>query len=417
MFLLKLAYKNLFRYWKRTLITALIIGMAVFVYLIMDSMLLGMEDMTYDNIIKYESGHIQIANKEYWEDKDELPLENLMALEPGFDKNLKNIDGYISKSPQLRFQALLNSRGDELPVIGYGINPDQALEVFELKESLVAGSFFSKGESKVVLGKTLAELMEVNLDDYITLIFKTSTETFNTIDAQVSGLLETTNPNINNNFVFLPLDIAQRTLSVGNNISRIVIRLDDKNQVNNAKNQIQNILGNNNDNLGVYAWNELEVAEVLNVDQVISKFLLAIILTIGAMGIINTVILAALERMEEIGMMKALGLKEKEIVFMFMYESIGIGIIGVVVGSILGALFIWYSVNFGLDYSIFMEGGGEKIMGDVGFPMVTEIYSSWNKNAFIIVNSFGLITSAVASIFPAYWAAKKDPVKAIQHRK
>ena len=267
------------------------------------------------------------------------------------------------------------------------------------------------------MGKTLAELMEVNLEDYITLIFKTSTETFNTIDAQVSGLLETTNPNINNNFVFLPLDIVQRTLSVGNNISRIVIRLDDKNQVNNAKNQIQNILGNNNDNLGVYAWNELEVAEVLNVDQVISKFLLAIILTIGAMGIINTVILAALERMEEIGMMKALGLKEKEIVFMFMYESIGIGIIGVVVGSILGALFIWYSVNFGLDYSIFMEGGGEKIMGDVGFPMVTEIYSSWNKNAFIIVNSFGLITSAVASIFPAYWAAKKDPVKAIQHRK
>ncbi len=417
MFLLKLAYKNLFRYWKRTLITALIIGMAVFVYLIMDSMLLGMEDMTYDNIIKYESGHIQIAKKEYWEDKDELPLENLMSLEPGFDKNLKNIDGYISKSPQLRFQALLNSQGDELPVIGYGINPDQALEVFELKESLVEGSFFSKEESKVVLGKTLAELMEVNLNDYITLIFRTSTETFNTIDVQVSGLLETTNPNINNNFVFLPLDIAQRTLSVGNNISRIVIRLDDKNQVNNAKNQIQNILDNNFDNVGVYAWNELEVAEVLNVDQVISKFLLAIILTIGAMGIINTVILAALERMEEIGMMKALGLKEKEIVFMFMYESIGIGIIGVVVGSILGALFIWYSVNFGLDYSIFMEGGGEKIMGDVGFPMETQIYSSWNTNAFIIVNSFGLITSAVASIFPAYWAAKKDPVKAIQHRK
>ena len=148
MFLLKLAYKNLFRYWKRTLITALIIGMAVFVYLIMDSMLLGMEDMTYDNIIKYESGHIQIANKEYWEDKDELPLENLMALEPGFDKNLKNIDGYISKSPQLRFQALLNSRGDELPVIGYGINPDQALEVFELKDSIVAGSFFPKEKAK-----------------------------------------------------------------------------------------------------------------------------------------------------------------------------------------------------------------------------------------------------------------------------
>ncbi|HMA59449.1 MAG TPA: FtsX-like permease family protein [Halanaerobiales bacterium] len=417
MFLLKLAYKNLFRYWKRTLIAAFIIAMAVFIYLTMDSMLLGMEDMTYENIIKYESGHLQIANKEYWEDKDELPLENLISLESRFNENIENINGYIFHSPQLRFQAILNSKGDELPVIGYGINPDQALEVFELKENLVAGTFFTKGERKVVLGSTLAELMEVDLDDYITLIFKTSTETFNTIDAQVSGLLETTNPNINNNFVYLPLDLAQDSLSVGDSISRIVIRLNGKNKVNDAKSQMENLLGNNINKIGVYAWDELEVAEVLSVDQVISKFLLAIILIIGAMGIINTVILAALERMEEIGMMKALGLKEREIVLTFMYESIGIGIIGVVVGTILGAITIWYLVNFGMDYAIFMEGGGEEIMGDVGFPMVTEIYSSWNLTAFIIVNTFGLITSALASIFPAYWAAKKNPVKAIEHRR
>jgi len=417
LFLLKLAYKNLFRYWKRTLIAAFIIAMAVFVYLIMDSMLLGMEDMTYENIIKYESGHLQIADKKYWEDKDELPLENLVPLESRFNEDIKKTEGYISQSPQLRFQALLNNKGDELPVIGVGINPTKALEVFDLKENLVVGTFFQNEERKVVLGKTSAELMDVNLGDYITLIFKTSTETFNTIDAQVSGLLETTNPNINNNFIYLPLDIAQNSLSVGNKVSRIIIRLNNKSQVNNAKSQLNNILGNNMNNLGVYTWNELEVAEVLNVDQVISKLLLAIILIIGAMGIINTVILAALERMEEIGMMKALGLKEREIVQVFMYESIGIGIIGVIVGSIFGALTIWYLVNFGMDYAIFMEGGGKEVMGDVGFPLVTKIYSSWNQTAFIIVNSFGLMTSALASIFPAYWAAKKDPIKALQHRK
>src|SRR6056297_2752317 len=391
--------------------------MAVFVYLIMDSMLLGMEDMTYENIIKYESGHLQIADKKYWEDKDELPLENLVPLESRFNEDIKKTEGYISQSPQLRFQALLNNKGDELPVIGVGINPTKALEVFDLKENLVVGTFFQNEERKVVLGKTLAELMDVNLGDYITLIFKTSTETFNTIDAQVSGLLETTNPNINNNFVYLPLDLAQDSLSVGDSISRIVIRLNGKNKVNDAKSQMENLLGNNINKIGVYAWDELEVAEVLSVDQVISKFLLAIILIIGAMGIINTVILAALERMEEIGMMKALGLKEREIVQVFMYESIGIGIIGVIVGSIFGALTIWYLVNFGMDYAIFMEGGGKEVMGDVGFPLVTKIYSSWNQTAFIIVNSFGLMTSALASIFPAYWAAKKDPIKALQHRK
>lgn len=78
MFLTRLAFKNLIRHKNRTLITAVIIAIAIFFYLIMDSLIGGMTEMSFDTIIDYEAGHLQIADRNYWDEKEELPLENLI---------------------------------------------------------------------------------------------------------------------------------------------------------------------------------------------------------------------------------------------------------------------------------------------------------------------------------------------------
>ena len=413
MFLLKLAFRNMFRHWKRTMGTALIIALAVFFYLAADSLLLGSEEIVYDNIIKYESGHLQIVNTEYWQEKNELPLDNLMVPDSKLIEKIKSTVGFSALSPQLKFRARLNNGGSELPVAGVGVNPEKALNVFTLEENLIAGSFFTQGERKVVLGKSLADLMELEIGDYITLLVKTTNKTFNTIEVEVGGLLETTNPNINRNFVYLPLKLAQRSLALDNKVSRIIVKLNDKDQAVSVKNQLLNTYKKDRSNIGVYSWSDLDAAEALKMDQATTKLLLIIILIIGAMGIVNTVILAALERMEELGMMKAMGLKEKEIVWVFMLESTGIGLIGVVIGSLLGIISIWYLINYGVDFSIFMQ---DINMGDFGFPMITEFHGVWNPDSFITVNIFGILVAAISSVFPAWWAAKKDVVESIYHR-
>jgi putative ABC transport system permease protein len=137
---------------------------------------------------------------------------------------------------------------------------------------------------------------------------------------------------------------------------------------------------------------------------------MTIILLIAAIAIINTVILAALERMEEIGMMKAMGLQTKEVIYTFVLESTGIGILGGICGLLLGLAGVGLFTIVGVDFSAIID------MTPYGIPVVGKIYGVWNPASFVTVFAFGVIVSLFASILPAYWAADKDPVKAIYSR-
>ena len=412
MFLTKLAVKNLARHGNRTLITAIIIAFAIFFYILMDSLVGGMTEMSYQTIIDYETGHLQVVNEDYWEEEEKLPLENLLSDAAGIMAAIEKSDGYLASSSELNFQARLNNGGDELPVIGRGILPGDFFKVFALEGQLVEGRMFASGESRVVLGKRLADLMELQVGDYITLLVKDKNETFNTIEAEIGGLVHTSNPNVNQNIVYLPLDLAQKALNVGSNLSKIIIRLENKNQAPALAAELEKGLAENDGNLRVYSWDELEAVSFAEAQKIENQVILAIILSIAAIAIVNTVILAALERREEIGMMKAMGLQNIEVVYTFVLESVGIGVLGGIIGIILGVAGVWMMVTNGIDFEA-MYGMD---LASFGMPVIGKVYGVWNPAAFIKVVAFGIIVSFLASILPAYQAAEKDPVQTIYHR-
>ncbi len=412
MFLTKLAIKNLARHRNRTLITAIIIAFAIFFYILLDSLVGGMTEMSYQTIIDYESGHLQVVNEAYWEEEEKLPLENLFSNDTRMMAAIEKIGSYLASSPELNFQARLNNGGDELPVIGKGIVPGDFSKVFALEDQLVEGSMFASGEHRVVLGKRLAELMELQVGDYITLLVKDKNETFNTIEAEIGGLVHTSNPNVNQNLVYLPLDLAQKALNVENNVSKIIIRLKNKNQAPALAVELEKELAGNDGNLRVYSWNELEAMSFAEAQKIENQVILSIILSIAAIAIVNTLILAALERREEIGMMKAMGLQNIEVVYTFVLESVGIGVLGGMIGMALGFVGVWIMVANGVDFEA-MYGMD---LSSFGMPVIGKVYGIWNPAAFIKVIAFGIIVSFLASIFPAYQAADKDPVQTIYHR-
>ncbi len=412
MFLIKLSLKNLLRHKRRTIITAAIIAWAIFFYITFDSFLLGMNDMVFQNIIDYEYGHVQVADQTYWDEKDELPLENLLVNNQSINQEITQIEGYQAHAGQLNFQVRLNDGVKETPVVGRGIDANQTLNVLDYEQYLKEGEFFKPGEYKAVLGQRLAEVMNLELGDYITLLTRTESDTFNTIDAEIGGIINTPNPSINQNVVFVPLDIVQDALNVDNKVTHYIIKLNNKNFRPNVISNFQNTIKTQNNNLNVYSWRDLDEVSITKSKQAGNTMILLIILTIAAIGIINIVILAALERMEEIGMMKALGLKEKEIIFTFVVESTGIGILGGIFGVILGAASVYYFSNFGIDFSLFVDID----MSTFGIPIVSEIYGVWNPWTFVYMFFFAIFGSMLASILPARWAAKKDPVDAIYRR-
>lgn len=411
MFLTRLAFKNLIRHKNRTLITAVIIAFAIFFYLIMDSLIGGMTEMSFDTIIDYEAGHLQIADRYYWEEKDELPLENLIREEDELFKIIREHPQHQLDLRELNFSARLNNGINELPIVAKGVKGTELLSVFNLKNSFVSGNIFAENSYQAVMGKRLADLMKLKKGDYFTLLVKDKYETFNTIDLELVGLLHTINPNLNSNYVYLPLAIAQNSLNVNNSISNLIIELDDKNTAEKTAVQLEDSLNQEYPTLGGYPWQQLDAVTVASAKQAGIQLVMVIILLIAAIAIINTVILAALERMEEIGMMLSLGLKKSEIIYIFIIESTGIGILGGIIGLILGFFGVLAMTRIGINFDLIT--GIE--LSKFGVPIIGEMYGSWNPRSFILVFAYGIIVSFLASILPAYWAAAKDPVEALHY--
>ena len=412
MFSLKLGLKNLTRQKRRNIITIFVIAFSFFGYLFMDSIMGGMEEMSFSNIKNYDTGNIQVMHPEYWEDREKLPLENLIYLNQDTIDSIKNMDGVIGVSPELRFQANLNNGIDETVVLGLGISPEQYSEVFATQNYIFEGSMFAPGESKAVIGVKLAELMDLKVNDYITLLVRTKEDTFNTIDVEISGLLNSPNPMINNGIVFVPLDIAQQALNIGNGVSLFALKTASGNEDKITK-ALMNIFKEKNLDLKAYSWRE-SAASVIALSAAKkggAATILSVVLLIGMIGIVNNVILSALERTGEIGMMKALGMREWEIVFVFMVEATGIGILGGLAGCLIGFAGISYMAKYGFDLSYM---GGD--MSEFGIPILDKIYGTWNIPAFGFLFILSVMVALLSSIMPAYWAAHKDPVKAIYHR-
>jgi putative ABC transport system permease protein len=253
--------------------------------------------------------------------------------------------------------------------------------------------------------------MDLKIDDYITLLVRTKDDTFNTIDVEIMGLLHSPHPMVNGGIVFVALDIAQQALNVGNSVSMITLKLAQRNEKNIAEILNQNFQRKGL-NLKPHSWRES--AETIIALSTAKKggisIILSIVLLIGIAGIVNNVILSALERTEEIGMMKALGMREMEIVLVFMVEATGIGIIGSLVGCLFGAVGVGWLVKYGFDIGY---------IGDTtqyGIPILDKIYGVWNLSSFGFLFILGVTVALLSSIAPALWAARKDPVKAIYHR-
>jgi len=412
MFSFKLGLKNLTRQKRRNILIILVIAFAFSSYLLMDSLMNGMEEMSFDNIKNYDTGNIQVTYPEYWEDREKLPLENLIVLNQDMEESIKNTDGLLGVSPELRFKANLNNGIDEVAVQGMGISIEQYNQVFATQNYVVEGSMFAPGESKAVIGVSLAELMDLKVNDYITLLVRTKEDTFNTIDVEIAGLVRAPNPMINNGIVFVPLDVARQALNVGNAVSMITLKTVSGDEDTLTK-ELTDSFKNKNLDLKAYSWKEsassviaLSAAKKGGIGAILS-----VVLLIGMLGIINNVILSALERTEEIGMMKALGMREWEIVFVFMVEATGIGILGGLAGCLLGYAGVSALVKYG--FSIAYIGGDGSAYG---IPILDRIYGAWNYPAFSFLFILGIIIAVLSSILPSYWAAKKDPVKAIYHR-
>ncbi|HEX7715169.1 MAG TPA: ABC transporter permease [Bacillota bacterium] len=406
-FYLGLTFKNLFRHKRRTILTALAIAIGIFFYILFDSIMTGIDRDAVNSILDLETGHFQIVAPAPEENQGKINLKYLLPEGGKLAQRVAGLPGVKGTTPRLIFPASLISSIDELPVTGVGVDPKLDPTVFKIRDS-VKGRWLRPGESETVVGKKIATLLEIKVGDTITVRTQTKQNTFQALDLTVVGIVDSVDPVVNEGQFFIPLDTAERALSTGTAVSQIAVKTVDYSKMNPAIQAVEK-LQVPGENFRIKTWHEVAEAFLSGI-QMKQKFIVVLLLMvalIAIIGVVNSTLLASLERVREIGILKAMGMTEGEIVRLFNYEALGLGFLGGLGGVILGVITNLYLVNVGIDLT--------KMYGEMNMGLsVGKMYGVWNWSGILGAFALGIVISWLASHFPARKAARVDPAVSLR---
>jgi ABC-type lipoprotein release transport system permease subunit len=383
------------------------IAFGLMVLIVMDSILSAIDKQSFEKIINYETGHIKIFAKGYQKDKEDYPLDKNIDKPLSLIDKLKQDPEVAGITSRVNFRIMLSDGIDQLPAIGVALSPGDDPNVFKLQSAVTQGSFLAGTEEAMLIGKDLAEKFGVGVGGTLTILTRTKYDTVQALDLRIKGILRTEDPNIDYVSVIIPLDLGQKSLDLGSGVTEIDIKLKDPEKIKEFRDKLaREITG-----VEVATWSDLaeDVVAVSDTKRRMSLLLFSSVVIIALIGISNTILLAAFERVKEIGMMAAMGMKRRQIIELFVLEGAAIGFMGSVTGCVLGILLNWPLVKYGLDFTFIM-----KDIGLFGYRTTGVMYGMWRPGLILFTLVFGVVISALVSIYPAWVASKMEPTEALR---
>jgi len=390
------------------------LAVAILFLIIFDSYFKGLNLKTFEKIIDYETAHIKIYAQGYKEDIDNLPLEK--TFDPlKIIPILKNDPEVKSVTPRISFRCTLSNGIDQLPAVGLAVDPVQDENVFTMKSSISQGEYLmgsstelgASTEEAMAIGADLAQDFNAGIGDTLTVLARTKYSTFQALDLKIKGIIKSDDYTIDANSILITLALAQKALDLGKGVTEVDVRLKDPERIDLFKKKYFGRFP------GSEIWTWKEVAEDVMAHSRShdrgKNIVFFCILIIALVGISNTILIAAFERTREIGMLAAMGMKRGQIVGLFILEGTMIGMVGSALGCLAGFLLVvFWTTRFGFDLSFAM-----KSWGYIGFRSGVFL-GAWNPELIPEVFIFGVVVSALSSIYPAWVASRMEPTEALR---
>jgi putative ABC transport system permease protein len=387
--------------------TAAAISVGLSSMIFMNTMMNGVDKMASRNIIDYETGHMEIFAVGYYREEGAFPLDTIIEDPEFVIGEIEEVSGIKAIAPRVKFQARISNGIDELPVLGMGIDIQKDSEVFEIANSVVDGAHLQY-EGDVIVGTDLAGDMDLDVGSFLTIITKDRNGTYNAYDLTVSGIINTGHPLFDGNMAILSIGQAQQLLAIGQGVTELCIRARNENELASLREDLSSHIG---EDYEILTWKELNAAifEVSGFKRAGQFMIALVVVIIAAVGIINTMLMAVMERIPEIGTLKAMGFSNSGIVKMFIYEGGIIGVFGSLLGCIIGFFISLYFVYIGLDFSSFFKNM------DIVYPMKFIIKGELDYLMLLYVFLFGVFISVFVTLWPVRKATKLQPVDALRH--
>ncbi len=400
-----LAWRNIWRNKRRTLITTASVFFAIFFALIMRSMQIGSYKHWTDSIIKSYSGFIQIQAKGYWNDQN---LENTIEYNEQLLESLLSENNVKAVIPRFESFSLASAGEQTKGILIVGIEAELEKELSDPESKIVEGEYLTNESGGLLVSQRLAEFLKVSIGDSVTLL----SQGFQGVTAAglfpVAGIIRMPNPELDRRIIFMNIQDAQYMFNADNRYTSLVIDLKEP---GNMQKTIQELMTMGiSDNYAIMSWKDMnpEIVQLIESDQVSAYIMLALLYMIIGFGVLGTLIMMTTERRREFGVMMAVGMHKYKIGIVIFLEMFLLGLTGILSG-VMGSIpvILYFNKNplrFTGDYAyIFEQYGMEPVMP---FAIQTDYFIGQSMVVMLIF--------VLAIIYPVYGVMKLKEVNALK---
>ncbi len=405
MMLLKLAWLNIWRNKRRTLITTASVFFAVLLAIAFRSVTDGVYENMIHNVVSYSSGYLQIHKNGYW---DERSLDNSFEADEQLNSSLLSNPEITHIMPRLETFALASATDKIKGIMVLGIDIRSEKEVNHLDQKVTDGKYFeNNGENAALLGDGLASQLNVKVNDTLVLIGQGYHASSAAGKFRVKGILKLGSPELNDNVIYLPLETCQALYGAEDRLTALSLMLRKTSDLENSKAFTENSI--DRETYEVMTWKQMmpEMDQFIEADSTGHYIVIGILYLIISFGLFGTLLMMTFERNREFGILIAIGMKKRLLAIMVLLESLLITLTGCLMGIVGG----WGLVTWFTKYPIRFTGALKEVYEDYGIESI--IYFSGHMKIFITQSLIVFVLATLVAVYPGWKIMRLRPVEAI----
>ena len=400
-----IAYRDLGRNRRRSVLTLLAVALGLALLMVMNGFIAGIMEDSLQNSIRLRTGHVQLRAGSYEEETLSLQAKDMLADPDSLAARARALPEVQAAAPVVWASAILDTLDDSAGLQLYGI--DTASPIYApIQEALVSGAFLTPDDRNgILIGKSLADSMGVGVEQKVNLAIVNADGRPDEGTFTIRGLFATGIPTYDQGAALMTLSKAQAFTGTTRHASAIFILLHNQADTDKVAAALRG------PDVTVLTWSVLNQLFVQAFQTSMSFYALLdfIVMLIVAVIIANTLLMSVFERIREMGILAALGMKGRQILQMFLLEATSLCLAGIAVGVVLGSLGVGYLATAGFPI-------GDKIasVGGNGIALSTTLYARFVPGTFAMLALALLVIVLLASLYPAWYAARLEPVEALR---
>ena len=399
----KLAIRNLFRNTRRTILTAILISFSLMALIMADGLMLGMKDLLVSSLTKNLVGEAQLHRKGF---RDNFDVDLYFTGTDDLVAGLRGRPEVTEVASRVLSGGMVSSSYNVATGMVFGIDAEAEARIGNIKKAIIEGQYLTGERGEIMLGRPMAELLEVSLGDRIVItLSEADGGDLSQALFRVSGIYYFGLREIDHNTVFINADQARQAVGISADASHELVMVFEDSSVSREK--TSTVFDDfNNEQLELKSWMELneDIATMLELPDLSTLIIGFILFLLASLGVINSMFMSIYERLYEFGVARAIGTTPWQLAQLILCEALLLGIGSCLFGGVIGYGLISYTTLHGLPLGEF-EMSGIALSGNIATQMQL---SQFTELPFYII-----LLTLVAALYPARFASKIVPTEAL----